>query len=337
MMNNKIINIWSRLSKTDTIGLIKVLYSPNTSQYIYCTRLNPEGFYGLGISYNEKINISSNLKSLSKLRDVQIYITKDRSYKENNILILQLLNSRYIEIFAVLCENLVQSISTLSDSNKAIHIIINHLEMWKTLFSNMNSEGLSIQEQQGLYGEIFFLRKLLTYYDDDIGVINSWIGVDKELRDFQNIDCAIEVKTSSTSNHQRLTISSERQLDESLLKNLFLYHLSVETSAKNGESLNQIITSIRELLESDFISLNLFNTKLMTAGYFNDQSEQYNNRSYKIRRENAYTIIDNFPRIKEVELMDGVGDVQYSIITDLCTEYLIPEIKIYQTLGLCKK
>ena len=335
MMNNrKLIDIWGKLSKTDSPGLVKSLYSPDFSQYIYCTRLNPEGYFGIAISYRDTIKI--NIKSLSKLRDVQIYITKDSSYDGNNILVLQLSNSKVVEIFSTLCENLIQSIANLTDSDKAIHTIVNHLEKWKTLFSNLNSEGLSIPEQQGLYGEIYFLKKLLNYHNDNSEILNIWVGVDSELRDFQSGECAVEVKTTSSSNHQRLTINSERQLDDSLLKDLFLYHLSVETSAENGETLNQIVDSVRQYLESDFITLNLFNAKLMTVGYFDEQRDLYNNRSYKLRRENCYRIFGSFPRIKETELMSGVGDVQYTIITDMCAEYLIPEKVIFKTLGLCK-
>lgn len=333
-MNSKIVDIWNKLYKVNSFGLVKSLYSPDFSQYIYCTILNPEKRYGIGISYSNNINI--NIKSFTKLQDVQVYITNDSSYNDNNILILQLLNSKYVEIFAVLCENLIHSIANLSDSDKAIHIIINQLEKWKTLFSNLNIEGLSIQEQQGLYGELYFLRKLLNHYNNNEEVLNTWIGVDRELRDFQNIDCAIEVKTTSLSNHQHLIINSERQLDETLLKNLFLYHLSVETSAQNGETLNQIVTSLKDFLESDLIALNIFSTKLMLAGYLEVQKGLYDNRAYKFRRENFYKIINDFPRIKESELRGGVGDIQYSIITDMCTEYLIPEITIFKTLGLCK-
>ncbi len=334
MNNNKTIEIWDKLSKINSVGLVKLLYSSDISQYIYCTKLNPEGYMGIGISYSDTIKI--NIKSLSKLRDVQVYTTKDSSYTGNNILVLQLSNSQFFEIFSTLCENLIQSIAYLNDSGKAIHTIINHLEKWKTLFSNLNSEGLSTPEQQGLYGEIYFLRKLLNAHYDNAEILNIWVGVDKELRDFQSGECAIEVKTTSSSNHQRLTISSERQLDDSLLKDLYLYHLSVETSAQNGETLNQIVDNVRHSLNADFIALNLFNAKLMTAGYFDEQRELYNNRSYKFRRENCYRVSGSFPRIKETELMSGVGDVQYTIITDLCAEYLVPEIVIFKTLGLCK-
>jgi hypothetical protein len=54
-------------------------------------------------------------------------------------------------------------------------------------------------------------------------VLHSWVGVDKALRDFQGSSWALEVKTTSTNNPQKVTINSERQLDETLLENLFCF------------------------------------------------------------------------------------------------------------------
>ncbi len=335
MIMSKIIDIWKKLPLGDCAGLVKNLHSGNAPQFVYCTIENPNGFYGIGISYNRDIEV--NLTSFSKLKDVHVFITQDSSYKSNNILVLQLNDNRLIDIFAVLCENLVQSITNLDDSKQAIFTIISHLEKWRALFSKINNEGLSILEQQGLYGELYLLKKMLVYFNDNMGVLESWVGVDRALRDFQNGECAIEVKTTSSSNHQKLTINSERQLDETLLSNLSLYHLSVEVSAKNGETLNQMVNNIRELLIADFVAQNIFNAKLMTVGYFDADSDLYDKRAYKFRRENSYKIQNEFPRVKESELMNGVGDVQYTIITDMCAEYLITETEMYKTLGLCKR
>ncbi len=333
--NSKIIEKWDKLSKTDAIGLVKLLYSSYFPHYIYCTKFNPEGNVGIGISYSDTVKI--NITSLSRLQDVHVYITKDSSYSNKNLLILQLSNIRFIEIFSVLCENLIMSIADLTNSDEAIHTIVSQLEKWKKLFNNLDNEGLSLPEQQGLYGELYFLRKILNFHKYPSDVLRVWVGVDNELRDFQSRECAIEVKTTSSGNHQRLTINSERQLDNSLLEDLFLYHLSVETSKQNGETLNQIVDCIKEYLDSDFIALNIFIAKLLTVGYHDHHRDLYSNKSYRLRRENCYRISGNFPRIKESELMKGVGDVQYTIITDMCDEYLVPEIVIFKTLELCKK
>jgi len=152
------------------------------------------------------------------------------------------------------------------------------------------------------------------------------------LRDFQYNDWALEVKTSAGNNHQKVSISSERQLDETLLENLYLFHLSVEVSKGNGENLNNKISSIRQIFETNAIALNIFNAKLLEAGYFDKHAEIYKERCYQVRLENYFKIEKDFPRIKENEIRAGVGDVKYSVILSQCNEYLVTENTIFNTL-----
>jgi len=152
------------------------------------------------------------------------------------------------------------------------------------------------------------------------------------LRDFQDNNWAVEVKTTSTNNPQKVTINGERQLDDTLLENLFLYHLSVEVSNGNGQTLCQKIAIIREMLESDIPAASIFNAKLFEAGYLDKHEPFYQDRFYQIRNENYYKIENDFPRIKENELRGGVSDVKYSIILAMCDEYLVPENQIFNTV-----
>ena len=178
-----------------------------------------------------------------------------------------------------------------------------------------------------------FLHKcLLQQNANPLNVLNSWVGVDAALRDFQRSTWAVEVKTTATNNPQKVIINGERQLDETLLEKLFLFHCSVEVSNGNGETLNRKIANIRSLLESNIPVLNVFNSKLFEVGYFEAHANKYENRFYKIRSENYYKITDDFPRIKENELRSGVSGVKYDIILAMCDEYLITENQLLNTI-----
>lgn len=183
-----------------------------------------------------------------------------------------------------------------------------------------------------MFGELHFLQKYLSKDLEQTSILNSWVGVDRALRDFQYNNWALEVKTTAGNNHQKVSISSERQLDETLLETLYLYHLSVEVSKGNGVSLNHKISSIRQTLDTNALALNIFNAKLLEVGYFDKHAEIYKERCYQIRQENFYKIEKDFPRIKENEIRDGVGDVKYSIILSQCKEYLVTENTIFKTL-----
>jgi hypothetical protein len=116
------------------------------------------------------------------------------------------------------------------------------------------------------------------------------------------------------------------------LETLFLFHLSVEAAKKNGESLNAKVSAIRETLQDNVLALNIFNNKLLEVGYFEKHTHLYEEKCYQIRDENYYKIEDDFPRIKEKEIRNGVGDVKYSIILAQCNEYLVAESTVLNTI-----
>lgn len=207
------------------------------------------------------------------------------------------------------------------------------LDKWRNLFDKAGSEGLSPSQQQGLYGELTFLRKLITKNVFPASeALDYWVGVDAAQRDFMGDSWAVEVKTTATSNPQEVTINSERQLDESLFENLYLYHCSVEITKKNGETLPDKIYKLRRDLENDPAALSKFNERLISAGYFDEDEALYAFRAYKVRGESIFRIEGDFPRIKESDLRTGVGNLTYSIVLSACTGYIKSESAIFNTI-----
>jgi hypothetical protein len=154
------------------------------------------------------------------------------------------------------------------------------------------------------------------------------------LRDFHNSDWAVEVKTTSTNNPQKIIVNGERQLDETSLRNLFLVHFSYEISKGNGQTLCQMVSMIRSILENEAPALSLFNTKLFEAGYLDIHEPFSKGRFYRMRNESFYKIEKEFPRIREYELRNGVSDVKYSIILAMCDEYLVSENQMLSVINV---
>lgn len=326
---SNILEIWSSIEQSNEAGLLKRLYNNEPELHIYAIFQNPERYCGIALSYNKDIRI--DISSFSNLRDLQISLQPDTSFAKNNLLIIKLLHYQSRDVFAVMCENMIHSVLSLHSEKQVVKTIINQFEKWQTLFEKLKGEGLTPFEQQGLYGELHFLQKFIEK-QDVIFALNSWVGTDREVRDYQYGNWALEIKTTAGNNHQKISISSERQLDETLLESLFLFHLSVETSKKNGESLNAKVASIRETLQDNISALNIFNNKLLEVGYFEKHTHLYDEKCYQTRDENYYKIDGDFPRIKEKEMRNGVGDVKYSIILSQCHEYLISETDVFKTI-----
>ena len=329
--NNHIAELWQHLEEEKTIGLVKRLYSSEIDFRIYATFQYPEVYYG--VAFNFSNNIKIDVSNFDNLKDLKVLLLDDTSFVNTKLLVIELLHPTSKDVFAVLCENLIQSVIQINSEQKIIRTVINQLNKWKTLFDKSSSDGLSTEQQQGLFGELVFLQKCLLQQDaNPLNVLKSWVGVDAALRDFQCSNWAVEVKTTATNNPQRVTINGERQLDETLLENLFLFHCSVEVSNGNGETLNQRIANIRSFLDNNIPALNVFNSKLFEVGYFDGHTNKYEHRFYKIRSENYYRITDNFPRIKENELRGGVSGVKYDIVLAMCDEYLITENQLLSTI-----
>lgn len=278
-------------------------------------------------------SVSVTLSSFANLRDINVELIPDEKNSEKHILLFKLLSPQHTDIFSILCEDLIASIATVTNETQLVKELLNRFAKWESLFDKAASHGLTPEEQRGLFGELFFIRKYLKNNPDFLYVINSWVGTEKQAKDFQSAGWGVEVKTSQGNNHQKVLISNERQLDTSNLEHLFLYHLSLEVRQQSGETLNQLADSITEIIGSDFTVLNRFKNKLLEGGYFEQHKHLYEEVGYFIRQETFYKVETDFPRIEEKDIRNGVGDVKYSIVLGRCSDYMTSEQQIFQTIA----
>jgi len=256
------------------------------------------------------------------------------SIDPNKVLFLvQLINQQHTEVFSVLCEDLIQKVAEIESADEVLRFLIQRLDKWKSLFESASGQGLTPDQQRGLYGELYFLRSWLETNQNLDNSILAWQGPGGNFRDFQLGEWGLEVKTTHGNNHQKVQVSSERQLDTSNLKNMFLYHLSLEEQLFSGETLNEMVDSVEVLLEEKGSGLSDFKIRLLQVGYFDQHRHLYEKKGYKIRACDVYEIKDLFPRIEEADLRRGVGDVKYSIVIADCLSYQITQTELFQILN----
>lgn len=327
--SNSITDIWNNLASSEEVGLTKRRIPFESSLYVYATYRYPDNLYGIAFSYDSSQTIPvDRFKSLKELGIMQI---PDTSFEHRNMLLIQLHHTDCLGVFATLCSDLISAVARESSEKSALRIVLNQLEKWRTLFDRGLSAGLSPAEQQGLYGELHLLSRMIRRnLSNMVETVVYWVGCDKAMRDFQGDGWAIEVKTTATNSSDRLMINGERQLDDALLDRLFLYHLCVEVSRKNGQTLNREIEDLRKAMVADTIALHRFNSALTNAGYFDEHAPMYQDRCYKIRREQAYFVSGNFPRIVERDLRNGVSNVTYTINTSACEEYAVTDSELFK-------
>jgi hypothetical protein len=314
MTKTKIEKIWTEQESESTFsaGVILKRYSAESIPDAFVSLRLPEKSKGIAFRINN--NPDFDISAFSGLRDINPELIPDEADKKKSLLVLSVNNNDLTEIFAVLAEDLFRTVSDIPHEAELLRILQERFIQWKNLFEEIKETGLSSEAQAGLYGELYFLKKLLTTNSEAYACVKLWVGPDKGIRDFEKNLWAVEVKTTKSHNQQKLHISSERQLDTTLIKNLYLMHLSVET--RNGKvfTLNDIVQEIGELLIDSIMAQIAFRNKILIAGYFPQHIGKYSETSYLIRDEAYYVVTGDFPRIEEHELRSGVGDVKYSVV-----------------------
>jgi hypothetical protein len=250
-------------------------------------------------------------------------------------MMLRLSDKRYQDIFTVLVEDIITAILPAPDDQSMLNIFISRLLSWQHFLAIHGPEGLSKEAQQGLYGELWFLRHYLLKHLEPAKAINAWTGPNGTPHDFQFQHCAIEVKTASSKQLQQIKISNERQLDETHVPALYLFHLSLDISRADGESLPEMIKILREIIKDNPLVLQTFEKILLVAGYLDTHTDRYLQNYYHIREYNIFKITDDFPRIIEQDLRSGVGDVHYAISVAECKHFTFKESDFISML--CKE
>jgi len=319
-MKTKIENIWQDFIENDSLktGIILKRYSADIIPDCFVSMRMPEQVKS--IAFRVSTNVI-DISSLSGLKDITTEIIPDETDKNKSLILFSLADDSLSSIFAILCEDLFQIVSSIDQELILIQELQNRFIQWKELFTMARGSGLTLEKQIGLFGELYLLKKLLLQTGSFREVLSIWTGPETGIRDFEKNDCAIEVKTTHTHNHQRIRISNERQLDTSLLNNLFLFHLSIEKRNSDENTLNTIVDEVYSILGEKKLFGNILKRKLISAGYFDHHQHLYQNLSFIIRDEDFYKIENKFPRIEEKDLMKGVGDVKYSIILTSETEH----------------
>ncbi|MBS7847384.1 PD-(D/E)XK motif protein [Pseudomonas fluorescens] len=234
-------------------------------------------------------------------------------------LLLILEDSRLAELFALLCEDLIEH-SRHIGKHSPLSFVLKRLNSWRYFFERPESILLTLNEIRGLCGELACLDLLI----DKIGsieAVTAWVGPAGADQDFQFGLSAWEVKTVRPG-AEAVIIASERQLD-GLDKTVDLYVVELSDASSNsidGFNLNSQISKLRNRLESDYEALSDFNNRLVSAGYV--QHRKYDDLVFQLRGFTRYAVLDGFPHLRKAALPIGVVNVSYELELGACVCYI---------------
>lgn len=234
------------------------------------------------------------------------------------------------EVFEVIIEDVRKNVNDVSNEVQMLQRVSKVLLKWRTFFTQEKSLVLSSERQQGLYGELLFLKKLISWYGPSC--ILYWTGADYETHDYYINHNAVEIKTTSTKAPYKMHISSEYQLDDKdVSEGLFVVFFALRKSVSDGETLPEIINSIRKCLTGHNLLETKFNENLQKYGYFDGLEDKYST-GYHVREEMAYSVKSGFPRITKEDLPKGISGCKYDVSVEVCSDYCIDNEMLRKTL-----
>lgn len=267
--------------------------------------------------------------------EVRLLTLPDDPQGHSSILLSQT-NDSFRDIFTTLAKDVASHIAPTADHKTAVEQLLARLKRWQQFLERSGPEGLSEEAQRGLFGELWFFSHHLLPVLGLHGIM-AWTGPFRTAQDYQLPGLAVEVKTTTAKEHQKLQITGEKQLESSAQLRVFLFHLSLNAQRDTGVTLVELVAQVRGMLVSGPLALAHFEDALLSAGYLDAHANRYLRPGYLKREHHFFEVTYDFPRIVGDDLRAGVGDVTYSISVAACLPYLVAETEFAGVLASRKQ
>lgn len=239
---------------------------------------------------------------------------------------IQLSQAAYRDVFGLLVGDVVDRILTASNADAGAEAAVARLVHWQRFLENADPNGLSLEQQTGLFGELVVLASLLRASSSRTSALESWHGPAAENQDFVFGDRAIEVKTGATNDQDTIVVANEHQLDDTSFTALYLCQVWVEIRSGSGISLPAMVAEIGTLLPAE--AREEFANRLALAGYLPAHEHLYGSKAFVERRQRYFRVSDGFPRLLPQNLAPGINRVSYSVNLSGCSSFRADQVEV---------
>ena len=222
-----------------------------------------------------------------------------------------------IELFAMMAEDIIATIerSGTSSEERLFSLFLSRIRAWQEFMRMGTSSILSAEAEIGLFGELEILSSLIDTGLSSVNAVEAWQGPLDGVQDFMLGMGAIEVKSTVSPSGFPASISSLEQLDDSLTRPLFLAGVRFSLSA-SGITLPQQVFRLRQMMQDDPVASDLFDIRLIHAGYLDAVSESYTRRFTRVEKK-VLAVSDHFPRLTRANVSVEIRRARYEIDLDL--------------------
>ena len=225
------------------------------------------------------------------------------------------------ELFGLLTADLLDHYRLGFNHDKCVAALWRRLLSWKRFFQTLRGDAISRETYIGLFGELTFLNEFLDAGIEGSTVLPAWTGPAGTPQDFSAGSTAVEVKTSVGSAPSTVQISGPRQLDDSGLTGLFLYHVIADFRAGTGTSLSALVDATIKRLGADSDAAILLRDTLLASGLILPDTTPWVTFGFTLQRKEAFKVSPGFPRLTPADLPPGVVDVTYELELSACQPF----------------
>ena len=225
---------------------------------------------------------------------------------------IQETSAGYREIFTIFCSDILEHWIPHAGASDSLKSLSRRLARWKKFFQRGAQFGLSREDYVGLYGELSFIEASIKAGAASLPIVSAWQGPLGTNQDFLFGPLAVEVKTTTGTELDKVRITNARQLDSTGLQSLFLTRYAFDFRQGSGRTLPQLVTSLKTALAANSPdALSVFNDRLLEAGFVEGVPNEFDIWGFTPRHFDAYNVGDGFPRLLESSLPSGVSEVSY--------------------------
>lgn len=278
-------------------------------------------FCGLSEEGNLRIAFMSSCSAPKMESTKMLKVTQGQESKSVYWTCFDLLQSDARKVFFAFCTNLVDAVTDKYNDNQALSALKKRYIIWKNMFKRDSVGKVSREIIQGLFGELYFMKKHMIDRFGAAVAVQAWSGPDAKSKDYAVDTEWFEVKTVG-ANTSMVHISSLAQLSSEHDGHLIIIKAeAMSDQFSNGES------SIGELFDYIFARINdevaegIFLSKLSAFGF--DSSDESFMSKFDVKSISAYKVAEGFPRLTETDIArPEICDVSYSLIINSLNDYM---------------
>ncbi len=248
-------------------------------------------------------------------------------FREKNLIVLQLTDNDFNDLFDDLILSLYNGIKDISQIDEYSNHFIQAFYRWSEFFEDKKSDLLSEDAIKGLMGELLVLKLILTEpYRPEINfLLKSWKGPYDKGNDFELENKNLEVKTKSPLGID-VKIASEFQLEVSLGKGLEMVVVSLQSDFTVGIHIRDLILEIKNLVQESSGDNTILWKALSQKNITAKNVSQYDRYRFKPVNWIFYNCADeNFPKLSRSNIPEEVSDLKYILRTNLLTSFIIKQ------------